>query len=445
MLFLLSTSICVVHAQVSVTSGGVGQTNADPNNAANGDAASGLGCGGGGANFYGGNGGNGKYGGGGGGAAGFSAINMIGGAGGQGVVVVAFYNGATFLYTTVYQNGTSLTIPGSVDQVKVWALGAGGGGAGSTGNDGTAGGGGGAGGTSYITRSVAPGDVITYTLGNPGAGGVDTNNGSAGGNSTATINSITITGFGGAGGLYNNNLDAIGGAFSGGDGGGVGGSGKGASSDINGGGGGGIGGTIGGTSTSGSGGDGANAADVSGLFSALSGASLLPLGWKSFTVSNQNKRVRLQWETSYEVNTLNFTAQYGTNGRQFKNIGVVSASNNANGSQYNFIHQNALPGLGYYRLYQTDINGKFSYSKIIKNIVPTINDKEFILYSNAITDGNIKMEASKRLTISLVSFDGKVLSVHTLNKGINNIQVGNLAKGYYALKSLHESQKVMVQ
>jgi len=83
------------HAQVQVVAGGIGQTDGDPNNAANGGPASGLGCGGGGANFWGGNGGDGLYGGGGGGASGFTALNMVGGTGGQGVLVVAFYTGAS--------------------------------------------------------------------------------------------------------------------------------------------------------------------------------------------------------------------------------------------------------------------------------------------------------------------------------------------------------------
>ncbi|NOT94669.1 glycine-rich domain-containing protein [Ferruginibacter sp.] len=178
-------------AQVPVVSGGLGQTNANPNNGANGGAASGLGCGGGGANFYGGNGGDGLYGGGGGGAAGLNAINMIGGNGGQGVLVVAFYNGASYLNTIVYQNGTSLTVGALANSVKVWAIGAGGGGAGSTANDGTVGGGGGAGGVAYITKTVIPGENITYSLGTGGTGGIDASNGNNGSSTTAIVGGTT--------------------------------------------------------------------------------------------------------------------------------------------------------------------------------------------------------------------------------------------------------------
>ncbi|MEI9959313.1 MAG: hypothetical protein WDM90_24035 [Ferruginibacter sp.] len=134
-------------------SGGAGQTSISPQNAANGGNATGLGCGGGGANYQGGNGGNGIYGGGGGGAAGHTAKNMVGGKGGKGVVVVAFYSGASFVKTIVCDNATSITVGTLITSVKVWVIGGGGGGAGATDIDATCGGGGGAGGCVHYKSS----------------------------------------------------------------------------------------------------------------------------------------------------------------------------------------------------------------------------------------------------------------------------------------------------
>jgi hypothetical protein len=433
-------------AQVPVVAGGIGQTNADPNNAANGGAATGLGCGGGGANYYGGNGGDGMYGGGGGGASGFSALNMVGGAGGQGVLVVAFYNGVSFLHTTVYQNGTSLTITPLITSVKVWAIGAGGGGAGSTDNDGTVGGGGGAGGVAYITKAVTTGDIITYSLGAGGTGGIDANNGSNGGNTTATVTGSTITGNGGSGGEYNNNTDAPGGSYSGGDGGSNGGDGKGSNGDIGGCGGGAIGGAIGGTPGSGDGASGANSIDISGLFAALNGGTILPVKWGNFTLSNQNNSVMLQWQTSYELNTLNFTVQYSTDGINFKDIAVVPASgNSSNGKTYNYTHVDPLPVTGYYRVFQTDINGKTNFSGIIKNTWQSSKEKDFVLTANTIVNGSIKIQLNKTAVITLLSVDGKMVYSSNMEVGINYINVSILSKGYYFLRSADQSQKIIIQ
>jgi hypothetical protein len=404
-----------------------------------------LGCGGGGANFYGGNGGDGLFGGGGGGAAGLNAINMIGGIGGQGVLVVAFYNGASYLNTIVYQNGTSLTVGALVNSVKVWAIGAGGGGAGSTSNDGTVGGGGGAGGVSYITKAVTPGDVITYSLGAGGIGGIDATNGNNGGNTTATVAGTTITANGGSGGQYNNNIDAAGGSYSGGDGGADGGDGKGSNGDTGGGGGGGIGGVLGGTPPGGDGADGADAGDVSGLFAALSSGTLMPVKWKSFTVTNQKYGALLQWETSYELNTLHFTIQYGTDGINFTDIAQIASANSSNGKMYTYIHQNPLPVTGYYRLYQTDINGRTSFSGTVKNNLNSLNETDFVLTSNTVVNGTLTLQLNKSAVINLLSFDGKMVYSKSLAAGLNYIDVTRLSKGYYILRSTNQVQKVLIQ
>jgi hypothetical protein len=135
-------------SQVPFTSGGAGAPagNSGINNI--GDNATGLGCGGGGGSWWGGTGGSGKYGGGGAGAGGYSSIspmNWAGGDGGQGVVVIAYYNGASFVSSVVLISGTSVTVGSGITSAKVWAIGGGGGGGGATENDGTAAGSGAAG------------------------------------------------------------------------------------------------------------------------------------------------------------------------------------------------------------------------------------------------------------------------------------------------------------
>lgn len=274
--FLLYSSISGI-AQVAVSPGGSGAPAGSGVNGANnaGGAAAGLGCGGGGGSWWGGTGGSGKFGGGGGGAGGYfslGTINWAGGDGGQGVVVIAYYNGASLVSAHVLTSGSSTTVPAGVTSAKVWAIGAGGGGGGSTDNDGTSGGSGAAGGVSYITKAVAPNDIISYVIGAGGLAGHGYVAATAGGNTAVTIAGTTIYGNGGGAGLINSATTATGGTFSGGDGGANGGNGNPKSGDVGGGGGAGIGnasGTTGGLD----GGTGASAVDVSGLFAACAAAS----------------------------------------------------------------------------------------------------------------------------------------------------------------------------
>ncbi|MBK7761859.1 MAG: hypothetical protein IPI46_00615 [Bacteroidetes bacterium] len=266
----IQQSLDPIALPIAVTAGGTnagcGSINA---NNMNGSSATGLGCGGGGAGYFGGFGGNGYLGGGGGGAAGFTAANRKGGDGGSGFVLVSYFNtNNAYVNSSVYNSGTSFVIPAGIGSVKVWAIGAGGGGAGATSSDGTCGGGGGAGGVAFKTFSVNAGDIISYTIGVGGAGGVDANDGQAGTATTVTFNANVVTGNGGSGGAYNIFIDAAGGTFSGGDGGANGGSGKGAAGDNGGGAGGGIGGGLNNTISC-AGGDGANSINVVGLFAAV--------------------------------------------------------------------------------------------------------------------------------------------------------------------------------
>ncbi|MBK8685606.1 MAG: LamG domain-containing protein [Bacteroidetes bacterium] len=255
---------------IAILNGGSnGTCNSANTNNMNGGNASGVGCGGGGAGYWGGHGGNGYFGGGGGGAAGLNAPNRIGGNGGSGAIAMALANSSgSILLNALLVSGSSFTFPAGVAQVKVFTIGAGGGGAGATNTDGTSGGGGAAGGIAFKKFTVAPGDIMTYNIGVGGAGGMDANNGSAGTNTQATLNGITIMGNGGNGGLFNNNTDAVGGSFSGGDGGVMGGNGKGTSGDNGGGGGGGIGGGFNASVTC-AGGIGANSQDIDILFGIL--------------------------------------------------------------------------------------------------------------------------------------------------------------------------------
>ena len=99
---------------------------------------------------------------------------------------------------------TSWTCPSGVNTIQIECWGAGGGGGGATSSAGRAGGGG-AGGAYVKNTSVAvtPGTTYSISIGAGGTAGTSSSatcNGSTGGNTTATIGSVTITAAGGVGG-----------------------------------------------------------------------------------------------------------------------------------------------------------------------------------------------------------------------------------------------------
>jgi hypothetical protein len=83
-------------------------------------------------------------------------------------------------------------------------------------------------------------EIIAYTLGEGGAGGIGANSGSAGGTSTLILLGVSLTASGGGGGTYDSGVASAGGTASGGTTNVTGGAGLGRSGDTGGGGGGGI-------------------------------------------------------------------------------------------------------------------------------------------------------------------------------------------------------------
>jgi hypothetical protein len=120
------------------------------------------------------------------------------------------------LSTQTFNSGSgSVTAPANarVAVIKIW--GAGGGGGGAYGFGGTGGGGGG-----FVLKSVAVtggSTSISYSVGAGGSGATGVEDGQNGGNSTATVSSVTYTAGGGGGGKSDGVTASVGGTASGGD------------------------------------------------------------------------------------------------------------------------------------------------------------------------------------------------------------------------------------
>ena len=102
---------------------------------------------------------------------------------------------------------------------------------------------------------------------------------------------------------------------------------------------------------------------VNGTFTAL------PIQLADFTVTATTNDALLQWSTSQETNSKNFTIQRSYDARNFENIGTMQAAGtSANSKAYSFTDieiMNSGKSEVYYRLLSTDLDGKIAYSKVI--------------------------------------------------------------------------------
>src|SRR5690606_38659659 len=94
--------------------------------------------------------------------------------------------------------------------------------------------------------------------------------------------------------------------------------------------------------------------------------NVLPIQLLSFTAKPiDNKEVLTQWTTATETNNDFFTVERSVDALNFKEIGTVNGAGNSNNAiKYRFSDKNPFAGTSYYRLKQTDFDGKFSYSEI---------------------------------------------------------------------------------
>ena len=92
----------------------------------------------------------------------------------------------------------------------------------------------------------------------------------------------------------------------------------------------------------------------------------LPITLISFTASVIDGEVILKWSTSAEINNDYFTIQRSKADFGWENIQKIPGSGTSGSVKYYSTHDpSPLQGVSYYRLLQTDIDGRQSYSYVV--------------------------------------------------------------------------------
>lgn len=96
-------------------------------------------------------------------------------------------------------------------------------------------------------------------------------------------------------------------------------------------------------------------------------ANPLPIELVFFKAKASNNAVELNWKTASEVNNDYFTLERSRDGIEFSSIGTVQgAGNSTHALNYSSNDYSPLKGIAYYRLRQTDYDGKTTTSDIQK-------------------------------------------------------------------------------
>lgn len=179
-------------------------------------------------------------------------------------------------------------------------------------------------------------------------------------------------------------------------------------------------------------------------------AAPLPLNLLNFSAKKAESGNQLNWLTSNEVGVSHFEIEKSENGKSFEKIGEVKANGGpAENVEYEYIdnqnsnlitHNSSL----YYRLKMIDLDGKYSYSKIVflKNDISQFTKLK--LFPNpAISVLNI--ENMSKNTIEIVNINGQNQAIKLLSQSDSksSIDVSALPKGIYLLKVGNEVGKFL--
>jgi hypothetical protein len=159
--------------------------------------------------------------------------------------------------------------------------------------------------------------------------------------------------------------------------------------------------------------------------------SNLPVTLTSFNGRYSNGVSTLDWQTSQEFNSDHFDLLKSADGLNFTVVTTIKSAGSSNLTT-NYSYEDYTPNNGsyvYYRLKQVDVNGKYSYSSIVKLALGV--NTSVVVYPNPFSnDFTVSFSATKTAaaTLKLLNSTGQLVFSKTIsvNKGNNSILVNSL-------------------
>ncbi|MFH2142435.1 MAG: ice-binding family protein [Bacteroidota bacterium] len=169
------------------------------------------------------------------------------------------------------------------------------------------------------------------------------------------------------------------------------------------------------------------------------GSLSLPIELLNFNVSPVGENVLLEWSTASETNNDFFTVQRSKDGLIFNELTKVQGAGSSNTIIfYSTIDYNHIENTSYYRLKQTDFDGKYSYSKTeFLNFVEITMDTFFINPNPFCTFLTIRInDASEINNYDLIILNalGEEFVNTNIEEQLKTVKTDNLPSGMYFYK-----------
>lgn len=172
----------------------------------------------------------------------------------------------------------------------------------------------------------------------------------------------------------------------------------------------------------------------------------LPVKLTDFSVAlNAKEMPELYWNTSSEQNSSYFEVERSADGDNFTDIGRVAAQGTTSISHdYAFTDATALAGVNYYRLRMVDLDGNFTFSKIVSI---SVGDQGLgiIVAPNPIQhSANLIFNVNKagNYRVDIINMSGQVIKsqemyISSQNQTVPFTRSANMSAGIYILHAVN--------
>jgi hypothetical protein len=171
---------------------------------------------------------------------------------------------------------------------------------------------------------------------------------------------------------------------------------------------------------------------------------VVPLIWQFVKAQLINNTTLVSWATEVEINTLKFEIEFSVEGLLFEKVGEVAAAGYSNViTHYNFTHLKPLFGFNFYRVKQIDVDGKFTYSPIVKVLYKENMQQAFITPNPVVNIINLVEPSITFIkTVELYDAAGRLILAKQVNAAmqIYSLPVAELKKGSYVLKVMYKNE-----
>lgn len=172
--------------------------------------------------------------------------------------------------------------------------------------------------------------------------------------------------------------------------------------------------------------------------------NVVPIGLLSFSAGRVGEEVQLNWATASEMNNNYFTVERSKDGTSFEEVWQVKgAENSTTVLHYSAMDDKPYEGISYYRLKQTDMNGKSVYENVVEvdfgklfhvNIYPNP-------FKATLTMMTQDTSQITNCTVRIYNALGEEVMNTPINKQLTVFETGNLPSGIYFYKMLNPTNQ----